>query len=68
MLEMGESLSIINQTATQLLNMYSTSTSMSGKRSFSYVTTSKYITTTNLPKNKNNYYNYMEDLIEHFLA
>lgn len=61
MLEMGESLSIINQTATQLLNLYTVNVNAVSLDAYNYVTSG------DLLKNKNNYYSYMEDLIEHFL-
>jgi hypothetical protein len=64
MLEMGESLSIITQTTTLLLNTYNNS-KFTDKIEEGYNLISSTLNHTN--KKKNNYYNYMEDLIEHFL-
>lgn len=61
MLEMGESLSIVNQTTTQLLTMYQDNYAVVAKDGYNAV-----LCGNNLRKS-NNYYGYMEDLIEHFL-
>ena len=61
MLEMGESLSIVNQAATQLISMYGSEYAVTAKEGYNAVLCS------NNKKKKNNYYGYMEDLIEHFL-
>lgn len=58
---MGESLSIVNQAATQLISMYGSEYAVTAKEGYNAVLCS------NNKKKKNNYYGYMEDLIEHFL-
>lgn len=63
MLEMGESLSIITQTAVLLLNNFNSKFTDKIEEGYNVISSSS----NSIIKKKNNYYNYMEDLIEHFL-
>lgn len=63
MLEMGESLHIVNQTANKLLAISDLQKNDPQKEGYNNVLNNQ-IT---FSKKKNNYYAYMEDLIEHFL-
>ena len=64
MLEMGESLHIVNQAANSLISFKGTHTSDPVKEGFNTVMQ----VVGAAAKLKPNYYNYMEDLIEHFLS
>lgn len=62
MLEMGESLLIINQTINNLMNLENKKINNLIKNSYNLIINN------NTYRQKHNYYNYMEDLIEHFLS
>lgn len=64
MLEMAESLSIVNQTASTLLQGLGVVSSDKVKEGYNSIL----LTKKKQLKKKNNYYAYMEDLIEHFLS
>jgi hypothetical protein len=63
MLEMGESLIIATQIAKKLLNFQNLEITDKVEDGYNVTVNTK----NNILKKKNNYYNYMEDLIEHFL-
>lgn len=61
---MAESLSIVNQTASTLLQGLGVVSSDKVKEGYNSIL----LTKKKQLKKKNNYYAYMEDLIEHFLS
>jgi hypothetical protein len=63
MLEMGESLIIATQIAKKLLNFQNLEITDKVEDGYNVTVNTK----NNILKKKNNYYSYMEDLIEHFL-
>lgn len=64
MLEMAESLSVVNQAASTLIKLTGVSESDKVKEGFN----SFIVTSIKQAQSKKNYYAYMEDLIEHFLS
>jgi hypothetical protein len=63
MLEMGESLIISTQIAKKLLNLQNQEFTDKVEDGYNHIVNTK----NSILRKKNNYYNYMEDLIEHFL-